>query len=99
MTKIVILYCYHMQAEDIPRGIVHVDGHLDVALAAGGHDGFEEVLQVFPQLFLGDRGVSLEQLVQLCHALGFPAGERHVVLLGKGHDVIGHGLVVIQNMA
>ena len=34
------------QAEDIPRGIVHVDGHLDVALAAGGHQGFEEVLQV-----------------------------------------------------
>ena len=83
------------QAEDIPRGIVHVDGHFDVALAAGGHQCFQEVLQVLPQLLLGDRSVSLEQLVQLCHALGLPAGERHVVLLGKGHDVIGHGLVVI----
>ena len=26
------------QAEDIPWGIVHMDGHLDVALAAGGHE-------------------------------------------------------------
>ena len=64
-----------------------MDGHLDVALAAGGHQGFEEVLQVLPELFLGDRGVGLEQLVQLCHALRLPAGEGHVVLLGEGHDV------------
>ena len=41
------------QAEDIPRGIVHVDGHLDVALAAGGHQSFQEVLQVLPQLKMG----------------------------------------------
>ena len=34
------------QAEDIPWGIVHMDGHLDVALAAGGHEGFQEVLQI-----------------------------------------------------
>ena len=86
------------QAEDVPRGVVHVDGHLDVALAAGGHQGFEEVLQVLPELFLGDRGVGLEQLVQLCHPLRLPAGEGHVVLLGEGHDVLGHGLVVALDL-
>ena len=75
-----------------------MDGHLDVALAAGGHQGFEEVLQVLPELFLGDRGVGLEQLVQLCHALRLPAGEGHVVLLSEGHDVLGHGLVVALDL-
>ena len=83
------------QAEDIPRGIVHVDGHLDVALAAGGHQSFQEVLQVLPQLFLGDRGIGLEQLVQLCHTLRLPAREGHVVLLGEAQDVVGHGLVIV----
>ena len=83
------------QAEDIPRGIVHVDGHLDVALAAGGHQSFQEVLQVLPQLLLGDRGIGLEQLVQLCHTLRLPAGEGHVILLGKAQDVVGHGLVIV----
>ena len=82
------------QAEDIPWGIVHVDGHLDVALMAHRHQGLQEVLQVLPQLFLGDGGVGLEQLVQLGHALRLPAGEGHVVLLGEAHDVLGHGLVV-----
>ena len=66
------------QAEDVPRGIVLMDGHLDVALAAGGHDRLQEVLQVIPQLLLGDGGVGLEQLVQLGHALRLPAGEGHV---------------------
>ena len=83
------------QAEDVPRGIVLMDGHLDVALVAGRHDGFQEVLQVIPQLLLGDRGVSLEQLVQLSHTLRLPAREGHVILLGEAHDVISHGLVVV----
>ena len=86
------------QAEDIPRGIVHVDGHLDVTLVAGGHQSLEEVLQVLPQLLLGDRGVGLEQLVQLCHALRLPAGEGHVVLLGEGHDVLSHSLVIALDL-
>ena len=72
-----------------------MDGHLDVALAAGGHQSFQEVLQVLPQLFLGDRSIGLEQLVQLCHTLGLPAGEGHVVLLGEAQDVVGHGLVIV----
>ena len=82
------------QAEDVPGGIVHMDGHLDVALMADRHQRFEEVLQVLPQLFLGDGGVGLEQLVELGHPLRLPAGEGHVVLLGEAHDVVGHRLVV-----
>ena len=65
---------------------------------AGGHQCFQEVLQVFPQLFLGDRGVSLEQLVQLCHALRLPAGEGHVILLSEGHDVLSHSLVIALDL-
>ena len=80
------------QAEDIPRGIILMDSHFDAALMAGGHQCFQEVLQVFPQLFLGDRGVSLEQLVQLCHALRLPAGEGHVILLSEGHEVVADDL-------
>ncbi len=86
------------QAEDIPRGIILMDGHFDVALVAGGHQSFQEVLQVLPQLFLGDRGVGLEQLVQLCHALRLPAGEGHVILLGEGHDVLSHSLVIALDL-
>ena len=86
------------QAEDIPRGIVHVDGHLDVTLVAGGHQSFQEVLQVLPQLLLGDRGVGLEQLVQLCHALRLPAGEGHIILLGEGHDILSHRLVIALDL-
>ena len=83
------------QTEDIPRGIIHVDGHLHVALVAGGHDGFQEILQVVPQLLLGDGGIGLEQLVQLGHALRLPAREGHVILLGEVQDVLGHGLVIV----
>ena len=83
------------QAEDIPWGIVHMDGHLDVALAAGGHEGFQEVLQILPQLLLGDRGIGLKQLVQLSHTLRLPAGEGHVVLLGEVQDILGHSLVIV----
>ena len=83
------------QAEDVPWGIVLMDRHLDVALAAGGHDGLEEVFEVIPQLLLGDGGVGLEQLVQLGHALRLPAGEGHVVLLGKFENVVCHALVVV----
>ena len=75
-----------------------MDGHLDVALVAGGHQSFQEVLQVLPQLLLGDRGVGLEQLVQLCHALWLPAGEGHVILLGEGHDILSHRLVIALDL-
>ena len=72
-----------------------MDGHLDVALAAGGHEGFQEVLQILPQLLLGDRGIGLKQLVQLSHTLRLPAGEGHVVLLGEVQDILGHSLVIV----
>ena len=72
-----------------------MDSHLDIALVAGGHDGLQEILEVFPQLLLGHGGVGLEQLIELVHPLRLPAGEGHVVLLGEAHDVVGHGLVVV----
>ena len=85
------------QAEDVPRGIVHVDGHFDAGLMAGWHDRFEEVAQVIPELFLGHVLVSGKQLIELCHSLRLPAGEGHVVLLGEAEDILGHGLVVIAD--
>ena len=51
------------QAENVPRGIVHVDGHFDIALMAGGHDGLQEVFQVVPQLLLRHGTVLLKQLI------------------------------------
>ena len=72
-----------------------MDGHLDIALTAGGHQSLQEVLQVLPQFLLSNRGIGLEQLVQLGHTLRLPAGEGHVVLLGKAHDILGHGLVIV----
>ena len=83
------------QAENIPRRIVHVDGHFDVALLAGGHDGLQKVFQVRPQLFVVDAFVRTEQLVQLGHALGLPAREGHMVLFGEVQNVLGHGVVIV----
>ena len=87
------------QTEDIPWGIVHMDGHLHVALLAGGHDGFQEILQVGPQLLVVHIGVVLEQLVQLGHTLRLPAGEGHIVLLGEVQNVFCHGVVVVLDHA
>ncbi len=59
-----------------------MDGHLNIALAAGGHDGLQGILEVIPQHFLGDRLILLEQLIQLGHPLRVPAEEGHVILPG-----------------
>ena len=88
--------CVHQQAgqaEDVPGGIVHVNGHLDVALVAHGHQLLQEVLQVLPQLLLGHRAVHLKQLVQAGHPLRLPAGEGHAVEVLQ--DIVGHGLGVV----
>ena len=83
------------QAEDVPGGIVHVNGHFDIALMADGHELFEEVLEVFPELLLGDGLILFKQLIELCHALGLPAREGHMVLFGETHDVVRHLLRVV----
>lgn len=75
-----------------------MDGHLDVALVAGGHDGLQEVFEVVPQLLLGDGAILLKQLVQLGHPLRLPAREGHIVLLGETHDVIRHLLGVLFDL-
>ena len=84
------------QAEDIPGGIVLVDGHLDAGLLTDRHDGFQEVFQVVPQHLLGDGGVSGKQLFQFGHPLRLPAG--HGVALGAFQDVFGHlhGVILDQ---
>ena len=71
--------------------------HLDIALMAGGHDGLQEVLEVVPQLLLGDGLVLLKQLVQPGHPLRLPAGEGHVVLLREAHDIVRHLFRVLFN--
>ena len=85
------------QAENIPRGIVLMDGHFDAGFVAGRQDGLEEIPEVFPQLLLGDRLVRLEQLVELCHALRLPAGEGQAVQVVE--DVACHLLVVVLDFA
>ena len=52
-----------------------MDGHFYIALPAGGHNGFQEVFQVGPQLFETYTFVGLEQLVRFCHSLRLSAGE------------------------
>ena len=48
------------QTKNIPGRIVHMDSHLDIAFPAGGHDGFQEVLQVSPELLVVYAFVCLE---------------------------------------
>ena len=76
-----------------------MDGHLDIALAADGHEPLKEILEVLPELLLGHIPVFFKQLVQLGHALRLPAGEGHMIFLRKGHDVIGHLLGVVLDHA
>ena len=71
-----------------------MDCHLDVSLLAGRHDCFKEILQIIPEFFFGDRCISFEKLIKLCHTLRLPARERHVVLLREAHDVFRHGLII-----
>ena len=85
------------QAEDIPWGIVHVDGHLDIALMAHRHQLLQEILQVLPKLLLGHRLVSLEQLIQFRHPLRLPPGERQAVQIVQ--NIIRHLLGVVMNLA
>ncbi len=81
------------QAEDIPGGIVHVDCHFDAGFLTGRHDTLQEILEVFPQLFLGDGRIVGKQLVQLRHALRLPAGEGHAVQVFQ--NILGHLLIIV----
>ena len=83
------------QAENIPRWIVHVDGHFDVALTAGGHNCLQEILQVCPQLFFGDVCIRLEEFVQLRHSFRFPTREGHIVFFREIQDILRHRVVIV----
>ena len=85
------------QTENIPRRIVHVNRHFDVTFLAGGHDCLKEILEVCPQLLVIDVGIILEQLVEFCHTLRLPTGERHIIFLGEIQNILRHRVVVILN--
>ena len=72
-----------------------MNGHFDVTFFAGGHNGIQEILEVAPQCFMVNVSVILKELIQLCHAFGFPAGERHVVFFGEIQNILRHGVVII----
>ena len=55
------------QAENIPRRIVHVDCHLDIAFSTSGHNRFQEIFEVLPKLFFRYGRIRFEQFVQLRH--------------------------------
>ena len=107
--KAVVFVVYHLQetvdaglvhqksgqAENIPRWIVHVDGHFDVALTAGGHNCLQEILQVCPQLFFGDVCIRLEEFVQLRHSFRFPTREGHIVFFREIQDILRHRVVIV----
>ena len=90
-----LIYKETGQTEDVPRRIVHVYCHLDVALAAGGHYSLKEIFKILPELFVVNALVSLEELVELRHSFGLPAGEGHIVLLGEVENVLCHRVVIV----
>ena len=45
------------QAKNIPRGIVLMNGHFYAGFVAGGHNGFQEIPEIVPEHFLGDRTI------------------------------------------
>ena len=73
-----------------------MDRHLNAGLMTCRHDRLEEIFQVVPQLFLRHGAVCLKELVELCHALRLPAGERHSMEIFQ--DIVRHLLVVLLNL-
>ena len=51
-----------------------MNGHLDAGLMTGGHNGLQEVLQVFPQFLFSYRLVGFKELFQLSQTLRLPTG-------------------------
>ena len=78
------------ETENIPGGIIHMDGHFDVALMADRHQLLQEVLQVFPELFFRDALVCTEQLTEMGHTFRLPAGEGHTVFLFLCQNIVCH---------
>ncbi|EJX02904.1 hypothetical protein EVA_08989 [gut metagenome] len=78
--------------------------HVYIILVAHGHDALQEVLQIFKQLFVVDVLIHLEQFLNLCHTLRFPArhhGTIHIACNGVEHllrvQVVNSFLSVSQN--
>ena len=83
------------QTENRPCGIIGMDRHLDVVLVADGHDLLEEVLQVIEEVVGCHVFILLEELLDVLHSLGLPAGHYcavHVACDGLEH-LLGNELV------
>ncbi len=50
--------------------------HVDVVLVADRHDGVQEINKVLKELVLIHILIKLEQLLDMCHTLRFPAGHH-----------------------
>ena len=110
-TQTVIFIIYHMKKpsyrffitkqsrnpENIPWGIILMDRHLDPGLMAGRHNGFQKILQVFPEFFLRHRAVRLKKFIQLRHPLRLPARKCFPVQIFQ--DILRHLLIIILYLA
>ena len=69
------------QAEDGIGWVVRMNGHHNAALLGHGNDLLEEFLKVFPQAFLTDGAVGVDEFAHLLLGVaGIPAGQMDVVL-------------------
>ena len=83
------------QAEYGPCGIIGMDGHLDVVLIADGHDLLKEIFEVVEEIIGGHILILLEELLDVSHSLGLPAGHDGTVgVAGDGLEhLLGNQLV------
>ena len=63
------------QSKYAPGGVVGMDGHVDVIFIAHRHDALQEIFQVGEKLLVIHILVHFEELFDVGHALGLPAGQ------------------------
>ena len=78
------------KAEYAPSGIVGMDGHVNVVFVTGGHDALKEVFEVGKKFLIVNIFVHFEELFNLSHSFGLPAG--HYVAVGVILNAVEHFL-------
>ena len=66
--------------------------HFNITFLANGNDFFEEMPEISPHILMRDVFIFSEQLLDLAHALRFPA--RHRIAVGVTVDLPEHILHV-----